>query len=111
MSNVLPEPLIPIAPITGGFKDFPSRHSILPSFRIITGIPFNIIFGPKAPEGIPLPEILTIGALEEAFEKAGLASTKKEDLNRGKRRFWVWQKPQLFSRNINAGHFSKSEKR
>ena len=34
------------------------------------GIPFNIVFGPQAPEGIVLPEILTVGAVQEAFEKA-----------------------------------------
>ena len=34
------------------------------------GIPFNIVFGPGAPEGIPLPEILTSGVVEEALKKA-----------------------------------------
>jgi suppressor for copper-sensitivity B len=34
------------------------------------GIPFNIVFGPGAPEGIPLPEILTASAVEEALQKA-----------------------------------------
>lgn len=34
------------------------------------GIPFNIIFGPGAPEGIVLPEILTSSSVEEAFKKA-----------------------------------------
>jgi len=42
------------------------------------GIPFNIIFGPKAPNGVPLPEILSPGAVEEAFQKAGLSPTKEE---------------------------------
>lgn len=42
------------------------------------GIPFNIVFGPKVPEGIPLPEILSIDAVQEAFEKAGLDITKQE---------------------------------
>ncbi|MBS0271387.1 MAG: thioredoxin family protein [Proteobacteria bacterium] len=36
------------------------------------GIPFNIVFGPQSPEGIALPEILTIGNVLEAFKKAGL---------------------------------------
>lgn len=36
------------------------------------GIPFNIVFGPQAPEGIVLPEILTINAVQNAFRKAGL---------------------------------------
>lgn len=34
------------------------------------GIPFNIVFGPGAPEGIPLPEILTPGILEKALKAA-----------------------------------------
>ncbi len=34
------------------------------------GIPFNIVFGPGAPEGIALPEILTAGAVEDALQKA-----------------------------------------
>lgn len=36
------------------------------------GIPFNIVFGPQAPKGIALPEILTIGSVQEAFKKSGL---------------------------------------
>lgn len=36
------------------------------------GIPFNIVFGPQSPEGIVLPEILTIGTVTETFKKAGL---------------------------------------
>lgn len=36
------------------------------------GIPFNIVFGPQAPEGVALPEILTLGAVREAFKKVGL---------------------------------------
>lgn len=35
------------------------------------GIPFNIVFGPQDSKGIVLPEILTLGAVQEAFEKAG----------------------------------------
>lgn len=34
------------------------------------GIPFNAIFGPRAPNGILLPEILTPSAIYEAIEKA-----------------------------------------
>jgi suppressor for copper-sensitivity B len=36
------------------------------------GIPFNIVFGPNSPDGIPLPEVLSISGVEEAFQKAGL---------------------------------------
>lgn len=34
------------------------------------GIPFNVVYGPGAPEGIPLPEILTPDALISALDKA-----------------------------------------
>lgn len=36
------------------------------------GVPFNIVYGPSAPEGIPLPELLTSEAVLKAFEKAGI---------------------------------------
>ncbi|HEY0832581.1 MAG TPA: thioredoxin family protein, partial [Azospirillum sp.] len=35
------------------------------------GIPFNIVYGPGAPDGIALPELLTTGAVLEALDKAG----------------------------------------
>ena len=35
------------------------------------GIPFNVVYGPMVPEGVPLPEILTESAVLAAFEKAG----------------------------------------
>ena len=34
------------------------------------GIPFNIVFGPEAPSGIPLPEILTQSLVIEALAHA-----------------------------------------
>ncbi|MGR3540172.1 MAG: protein-disulfide reductase DsbD family protein [Hasllibacter sp.] len=34
------------------------------------GIPFNAVYGPGAPGGIPLPEILTTGAVERAIAAA-----------------------------------------
>ena len=34
------------------------------------GIPFNVVFGPQAPSGIVLPEVLTQGALEDALQRA-----------------------------------------
>ena len=34
------------------------------------GIPFNVVFGPTAPEGRPLPELLTIGAVTAAMDEA-----------------------------------------
>ncbi|HYH18602.1 MAG TPA: protein-disulfide reductase DsbD domain-containing protein [Azospirillum sp.] len=35
------------------------------------GIPFNIVYGPGAPDGIALPELLTSGAVLDALDKAG----------------------------------------
>jgi suppressor for copper-sensitivity B len=34
------------------------------------GIPFNVVYGPNAPDGIVLPELLTPSAVKEAIEKA-----------------------------------------
>jgi suppressor for copper-sensitivity B len=34
------------------------------------GIPFNAVYGPHAPDGITLPELLTDGAVLEAVEQA-----------------------------------------
>jgi len=38
------------------------------------GIPFNAVYGPGAPAGIPLPELLTEGAVLEALDEAGRRS-------------------------------------
>ncbi|HUX78385.1 MAG TPA: protein-disulfide reductase, partial [Alphaproteobacteria bacterium] len=42
------------------------------------GIPFNIVFGPDKPEGIALPEILTIGGVQEAFKNVSSTPTENE---------------------------------
>jgi len=34
------------------------------------GIPFNVVYGPAAPDGIALPEILSSEAVLQAFDKA-----------------------------------------
>ncbi len=34
------------------------------------GIPFNIVYGPGAPQGLPLPELLTPAAVRDALEEA-----------------------------------------
>jgi suppressor for copper-sensitivity B len=34
------------------------------------GIPFNVVYGPAAPGGLPLPELLTAGAVTEALAQA-----------------------------------------
>ena len=39
------------------------------------GIPFNVVYGPMVPDGVPLPEILTESTVLEAFEKAGGEAT------------------------------------
>lgn len=36
------------------------------------GVPFNIVYGPEAPNGIPLSEVLTTGSVEDAIHQAGL---------------------------------------
>ena len=41
-------------------------------------IPFNIVFGPKNPDGVPLPEILSIDVVMEALQEAGLKIEQKE---------------------------------
>lgn len=38
------------------------------------GIPFNIAFGPGAPDGIPLPELLSVDVVIEALDKAAAPS-------------------------------------
>ena len=36
------------------------------------GIPFNVVYGPAAPEGIALPELLTAQSVEDALRRAGM---------------------------------------
>lgn len=55
------------------------------------GIPFNAVYGPGAPNGITLPEILTVNTVLDALSQAagaGLdnpAELKKEQISNGKR--------------------------
>jgi suppressor for copper-sensitivity B len=35
------------------------------------GVPLDVIYGPGAPQGIPLPELLTAGVVMDAFARAG----------------------------------------
>jgi len=35
------------------------------------GIPFNVVYGPAVPQGVPLPEILTESSVIAGFERAG----------------------------------------
>jgi suppressor for copper-sensitivity B len=41
------------------------------------GIPFDVVYGPKAPAGIALPEILSQEAVLRALEAAGAAPSPK----------------------------------
>ena len=50
-------------------KPDPGIQAYLASFGRY-GIPFNAVYGPGAPAGIALPEILTEGAVLAAFEQA-----------------------------------------
>jgi len=51
-------------------KKDPKITNFLQSHRRY-GIPFNIVFGPQNPEGITLPEILTVSIVQDAFRQAG----------------------------------------
>jgi suppressor for copper-sensitivity B len=51
-------------------KPDPAISAYLKSFGRF-GIPFNVVYGPTAPKGVPLPEILTESAVLAAFERAG----------------------------------------
>jgi suppressor for copper-sensitivity B len=35
------------------------------------GIPFNAVYGPGRPEGVVLPELLTVAAMTDALDAAG----------------------------------------
>jgi suppressor for copper-sensitivity B len=43
------------------------------------GIPFNVVYGPSAPEGLPLPELLTAGIVEDALARAGMSTVAQAD--------------------------------
>ena len=51
-------------------KPDPVIADYLKSFRRY-GIPFNVVYGPAAPKGVALPEILTESSVLAAFKKAG----------------------------------------
>ncbi|HLI63178.1 MAG TPA: thioredoxin family protein, partial [Terriglobales bacterium] len=41
------------------------------------GVPLDVVYGPGAPQGIPLPELLTSGAVMNALARATAISTEK----------------------------------
>lgn len=43
------------------------------------GIPFNAVYGPAAPEGIPLPELLTADIVQDALLRAGMPQVASAD--------------------------------
>jgi suppressor for copper-sensitivity B len=44
------------------------------------GIPFNVVYGPMAPAGIVLPELLSTGAVDDALDKAsGIKASALDD--------------------------------
>jgi suppressor for copper-sensitivity B len=45
------------------------------------GIPFNAVYGPGVPEGLLLPELLTVDMVLEALDKAGLEKAEDESLD------------------------------
>ncbi|HEY9567977.1 MAG TPA: thioredoxin family protein, partial [Thalassobaculum sp.] len=43
------------------------------------GIPFNVVYGPAAPDGIVLPELLTDAAVLAALDRAATPTTARLD--------------------------------
>ena len=43
------------------------------------GVPLDVVYGPEAPAGIALPELLTSGAVMDAFRRAAASSTHHEE--------------------------------
>ncbi|ABV95140.1 thiol:disulfide interchange protein DsbD [Dinoroseobacter shibae DFL 12 = DSM 16493] len=43
------------------------------------GIPFNVVYGPAAPEGLPLPELLTADIVQDALLRAGMNQIAQAD--------------------------------
>ena len=42
------------------------------------GVPLDVVYGPAAPAGIALPELLTADAVMKAFQRAGAGSTRNQ---------------------------------
>jgi suppressor for copper-sensitivity B len=43
------------------------------------GVPLNVVYGPGAPEGIALPELLTSDAVMDAFRRAGVGGARNQE--------------------------------
>jgi suppressor for copper-sensitivity B len=43
------------------------------------GVPLDVVYGPGAPAGIALPELLTSGAVMDGFRRAAAGSTRHEE--------------------------------
>lgn len=56
------------------YLDWTNRSAAIGSFlkqHGRAGIPFYLVYGPKSPKGLVLPELLTLKTVEEALEKVG----------------------------------------
>ena len=61
-----------VAPVQGDWtRPDPAISAYLQSFGRF-GLPFNVVFGPGAPEGIVLPELLSQDAILKAFDTASI---------------------------------------
>ena len=59
-----------VVPVRGDWtRPDPRIAAYLQSFGRY-GLPFNVVFGPQAPEGIVLPELLTTDAVLSAFAQS-----------------------------------------
>lgn len=45
------------------------------------GVPLDVIYGPGAPDGITLPELLTQAAVSDAFRRAGVAHLQAQTVD------------------------------
>ena len=43
------------------------------------GVPLDVVYGPGAPQGIALPELLSAEAVMDAFQRATSAGTRKQE--------------------------------
>jgi suppressor for copper-sensitivity B len=44
------------------------------------GVPLDVVYGPGSPDGVALPELLTSGAVMDAFRRAASAPARKREV-------------------------------
>lgn len=76
--------LTDIVPLQGNWTRPDAKISSFMKEHGRYGLPFNIVFGPGAPEGIALPELLSKAALMAAFDRAQINSTNLTTQSREK---------------------------